>query len=72
MLILGRIAATDVSTNETQAKVDPCIADLHTVLTHMFVRFSHFDLIKVGTFLRHRFLLDVLVNVLFRNEQTLC
>jgi hypothetical protein len=36
--------------------MDPGIAELHAILTNMLVRFSYFDLIKVGTFFCHRFL----------------
>jgi hypothetical protein len=53
MLVLGRIAAAHVPTNETQAQVNPRIAGLGTILTHMFIGFPEFDLIKVGTFFRH-------------------
>jgi len=60
VLVLGRIATTDVPTNEAQTQVNPRIAGLHAVLTHMFIGFSHFDLIKMGAFFRHRFLLVLL------------
>jgi hypothetical protein len=59
VLILGRVAATDIAADEAHAQMDPGIAELNAVLTNMFVRFSDFDLIKVSTLLRHRFLLSV-------------
>jgi hypothetical protein len=58
VLVLGRIATADVSTGEAKTQVDPRIASLGTVFTHMLVGFSDFDLIKVGAFFRHRFLLS--------------
>jgi hypothetical protein len=57
MLVLGRIAAAYVPTNETQAQVNPRIAGLNTLLTHVFIRFSYLDLVKMRTFFRHWFLL---------------
>jgi hypothetical protein len=56
MLVLGRIAAAYVPTNETQAQVNPRIAGLNTLLTHMFIGFSYLDLVKMCTFFRHWFL----------------
>src|ERR1035438_6032287 len=57
VLILGRVATAHVTANEAHTQVDPCIAGLHAVLTHMFVGFFYFDLIKMGAFFGHRFLL---------------
>jgi hypothetical protein len=55
VLVLGRVATTNVAASEAQTQVDPCIASFDTVLTHMFIGFSYLDLIKVGAFFRHRF-----------------
>jgi hypothetical protein len=63
VLVLGRIATAYVSTREAKTQVDPGIAGLGTVFTHMLVGFSDFDLIKVGAFFRHRFLLCLRMNV---------
>jgi hypothetical protein len=68
MLVLGRIAAAHVPTNETQAQVNPRIAGLNTLFAHMLIRFSYFDLIKVGAFFWHRFLLCLLA---FPRRETL-
>src|SRR5216684_6270648 len=56
VLVLGRVATTDIAADEAHAQMDPGIAELHAILTNMLVRFSYFDLIKVGTFFCHRFL----------------
>ena len=56
VLVLGRVAATDIAADKAHAQVDPGIAGLHALLTNMLVRFSYFDLIEVGTFFWHRFL----------------
>jgi hypothetical protein len=57
MLVLRRVAAANMAAYETQTQVNPRVAGLNAVLTDMFVGFSDFDLIKVGTLFRHRFLL---------------
>jgi len=54
VFVLGRVAATDIAADKAHAQVDPGIAGLHAILTNMFVRFSYFDLIEVGTFFWHR------------------
>jgi len=56
VFVLGRVAAADVPADEAHAQMDPGIAELHAILTNMLVRFSYFNLIKVGTFFCHRFL----------------
>jgi hypothetical protein len=56
MFVLGRVATANIAADEAHAQMDPGIAQLHAILTNMFVRFSYFDLIKVGTFFCHRFL----------------
>jgi hypothetical protein len=63
MLVLGRVAAANVSASEAQTQVNPRIAGFGTVLTHMFIGFSDLDLIKVGAILWHRFLLCLQMNV---------
>jgi len=59
-----------MSTNETHAQVNPGIACLNAVLTHMLIRLSDFDLIKVRAFLWHRFL-RLFTSKLFGDEQAL-
>ncbi len=61
VFILGRVAATGMPADEAHAQMDPGIAGLNAVLTNMFARFSHFDLIEVGTFFCHRVLHGLLV-----------
>src|SRR3981189_310635 len=56
VFVLGRVAAADVAADEAHAQMDPGIAELYAILTNMLVRFSYFDLIKMGTFFCHRFL----------------
>jgi hypothetical protein len=63
VLVLGRVATTNVSATQAQAQVNPRVAGFDTVLTHMLIGFSDFDLIKVGAFFWHRFLLYLLMNV---------
>ena len=57
VLVLGRVATANVPASEAQTQVNPRIADFDAILTHMFIGFSDFDLIKVGAFFWHRFLL---------------
>jgi hypothetical protein len=64
MLVLGRVATANVSATEAKTKVNPRVARLGTVFTHMFIGFSDFDLIKVGAIFSHRFLLGLLMNCL--------
>src|ERR1700687_4034223 len=59
VLVLGRVAAAHMPARETQTQMHPRIASLDTFLTHMFIRFPYLDLIKMRTFLRHRFLLHL-------------
>jgi hypothetical protein len=63
MLVLGRVATGNVSASEAKTQVNPRVARLGTVFTHMFVSFSDFDLIKVGAIFWHRSLLGLLMNV---------
>jgi hypothetical protein len=63
MLVLGRVATANVSATEAKTKVNPRVARLGTVLTHMFIGFSYLDLIKVGAIFWHRFLLGLLMDV---------
>ncbi len=56
VLVLGRVATGGMATNKTHAQVNPRIACLNAVLTHMRIRLSDFDLIKVRAFFWHRFL----------------
>ena len=58
VLVLRRVAAAHVSTDETQAQVDPGIAELNALLTNVRGRGSDFDLIEVGACCRHRFLIS--------------
>jgi hypothetical protein len=62
MLVLGRVATPHVSAREAKTQVNPRIAGLGTIFTHMFVGFSDFDLTKVGAFFWHRFLLGLLMH----------
>jgi hypothetical protein len=63
VLILGRIATADIAANHTHAQMNPSIAHLNAVLTHMLVRLSYFDLVEMGALFRHRFLLSLLILV---------
>jgi hypothetical protein len=56
VLILGRVATGRMSADQAHAQVDPRVASLDAVLTHMLVRLSYFDLVKVSAFFWHRFL----------------
>jgi hypothetical protein len=53
MLVLGRIATRRVSADHAHAQMDPGIAGLNAVFTHMLVRLPDFDLIEVRTFFCH-------------------
>jgi hypothetical protein len=53
VLVLGRIAAANMTTDEAQAQMDPSIANLDTLFTYMCFRFAELDLIEVLAFL-HR------------------
>jgi hypothetical protein len=53
MLVLRRVTATNVPADKAHTQVHPRITHLYTLLTHMHGRLSYFDLIKMGTFLRH-------------------
>jgi hypothetical protein len=53
MFVLGRVATTNMPTDEAHTQVDPRIAELHALLAHMYLGLSHFDLIKVGAFFGH-------------------
>jgi hypothetical protein len=56
MPVLRRVAAGRMSTDHAHTQVDPRIASLHAVFTHVFVGLPYFDLIEVSAFVRHRFL----------------
>ena len=58
VLVLRRVAAAHMSADETQAQVDPGIAELNALLTYVRGRRSDFDLIEVGACCRHRFLIS--------------
>lgn len=51
VLVLRRIATADLPTNKAHAEVNPRIAHLNALFTHMLVRCPYFDLIKVRTLL---------------------
>ncbi len=53
VLVLGRVATTDIAADEAHPQMDPSIAGLHALLTNMLVRFSYLNLIKVSTFFWH-------------------
>jgi hypothetical protein len=59
VLVLGRVAAANMPARQTQTQMYPRIAGLGALLTHMFIRFSDLDLIKMRTFFRHWFLLGL-------------
>jgi len=59
VLVLRRVATTDTPADEAHTQVDPRVASPNAVLTNMLVGFSYFDLIEVGTFFWHRFLLGL-------------
>jgi hypothetical protein len=60
VLILGRVAATHVATNQAQAQVNPSVPHLHALLTDMYVGFGDLDLFQVSAFFCHRFLRKLL------------
>jgi hypothetical protein len=59
VLVLRRVATANMPAGEAQTQMYPRIAGLGTVFTHVFIRFSYLDLIKMRTFFRHRFLLHL-------------
>jgi hypothetical protein len=62
VLVLGRVATTNVPTNEAKTQVNPRITGFGTFLADAFFGFFEFDLIKVGAFFWHQFLLYLLTN----------
>jgi hypothetical protein len=56
MLVLRRVATGRMSADQAHTQVNPRIAGLNAVFTHMLVGLSDFDLIKVSAFFGHRFL----------------
>jgi hypothetical protein len=60
VLVLGRVATTNLPTNEAKTQVNPRITGFDTFLADAFFGFFDFDLIKVGTFFWHQFLLYLL------------
>jgi hypothetical protein len=55
VLVFRRVATTHMSTDQTQAQVNPGIAKLYAFSAYMRGRRSDFDLIEVRAFCRHRF-----------------
>ena len=49
VLILGRIAATNVATFEAKTKVDPRVSGFDAVLTDVFVCAREFHMIEMST-----------------------
>jgi hypothetical protein len=60
VLILRIVAATDMSTGETEAQVHPGITDFQTVLTSIGARRDLAYLVEVATLLCHMFLFSFL------------
>jgi hypothetical protein len=56
VLILGRIATGRMSADQAHTQVNPRIASLNAVFTHMLVGLSYFDLVEVSALFGHRFL----------------
>jgi hypothetical protein len=56
VLVLGGIAAADVTAGETKAEMYPSVAHFRTLFTHALVGIANFDLVEVGAFLWHVFL----------------
>ena len=56
VLVLGRIATGCMSADHAHAQVNPRIASLNAVFTHMLVGLSYFDLVEVSALFGHRFL----------------
>jgi hypothetical protein len=59
MLVLGRVATGRMSADQAHTQVNPRIASLNAVFTHMLVGLSYFHLVKVSAFFGHRLLLTV-------------
>jgi hypothetical protein len=58
MFVLGRVATGGMPADEAHAQVNPGVAGFYTIFADMFIGFSYFDLIEMGTFLwGHHFLL---------------
>ena len=49
VLVLRRIATTDVAAAHAQPEVDPGVAHFKTLFTTMAVRFDILDLVRVST-----------------------
>jgi hypothetical protein len=47
VLVLGGIAAANVTANQTQPQMDPGIADLHALFTNLLMSASDFDLVEM-------------------------
>src|SRR5271166_5090337 len=62
VLVLGRVTTAHLPADEAHAQVDPGIAHFHALFTGMFPCASNFDLVKMGAFFRHTFLLSLLGN----------
>jgi hypothetical protein len=60
VFILRRVATGGISADEAHAQVNPGVAGFDAIFADMFIGFSYFDLIEMGTFLwGHRFLLKL-------------
>jgi len=57
VLILGRVATTDISALKTKPKMDPSVSCFNTLFADVLVGFSDFDLVEMRTFTAHRPLL---------------
>ena len=53
MTVFGVVTAANMAAGETQAQMNPGIADLDAILTNIFSGSSNFDLFKVLAFFRH-------------------
>jgi hypothetical protein len=53
VFVLGRITTGRMSADQAHAQMDPGVANLHAVFTHMLVRFRDFDLVEMSAFYGH-------------------
>jgi hypothetical protein len=53
VLVLGLIAASDVTTGHAQSQMNPCVPRLQAVLTSICARCDFSDLIEVRTSTNH-------------------
>jgi hypothetical protein len=54
MLVLRRIATSNVSTNEAHAQMNPRVSHFDAFLANVSPGCSELDLVEVATFFRHR------------------